>query len=103
MPWEIDVMTVLTVSFREVDESRFALLLYRFSFNIDYWFTTSTRRCNRQVNCCATEMLLATTRFTAKTVPLLRAAVVFATQDFDATSTGSAGSSWTAGHRATAA
>ena len=59
MPWEIDVMTVLRVSFREVDESRLALLLYRFSFNIDFWFTTSTRRCNRQVNCCATEMLLA--------------------------------------------
>jgi hypothetical protein len=47
----------------------------------DFWFTPSTRRCRREVNRSATEMLLATTRFTAKTVPLLRDAVVVATHD----------------------
>jgi hypothetical protein len=47
----------------------------------DFWFTPSTRRCRRNVNRSATEMLLATTRFTAKTVPLLRGGVVVATHD----------------------
>lgn len=47
----------------------------------DFWFTPSTRRCHRRVNRSATEMLLATTRFTAKTVPLLHGAVVVATHD----------------------
>ena len=47
----------------------------------DFWFTPSTERCRRKVNRCATEMLSATTRFTAKTVPLLRGAVVVATHD----------------------
>ena len=47
----------------------------------DFWFTPSTRRCHRRVNRNATEMLLATTRFTAKTVPLLHGAVVVATHD----------------------
>ena len=47
----------------------------------DFWFTPSTRRCRRNVNRSATELLLATTRFTAKTVPLLRGAVVVATHD----------------------
>lgn len=47
----------------------------------DFWFTPSTRRCRRNVNRSATELLLATTRFTAKTVPLLRGAVVIATHD----------------------
>ena len=47
----------------------------------DFWFTPSTRRCRRKVNRSATEMLLATTRFTAKTVPLLRGGVVVATHD----------------------
>src|ERR1700752_3479645 len=47
----------------------------------DFWFTPSTQRCRRKVNRGATEMLLATTRFTAKTVPLLRGAVVVATHD----------------------
>src|SRR3984957_5252193 len=46
----------------------------------DFWFTPSTRR-RRKVNRSATEMLLATTRFTAKTVPLLRGAVVVATHN----------------------
>jgi hypothetical protein len=47
----------------------------------DFWFTPSTQRCRRKVNCSATEMLLATTRFTAKTVPLLHGGVVVATHD----------------------
>ncbi len=47
----------------------------------DFWFTPSTRQCHRKVNRSATEMLLATTRFTAKTVPLLRGGVVVATHD----------------------
>jgi hypothetical protein len=47
----------------------------------DFWFTPSTRRCRRKVNRNATEMLLATTHFTAKTVPLLYGAVVVATHD----------------------
>jgi hypothetical protein len=47
----------------------------------DFWFTPSTRRCRRKVNGSATEMLLATARFTAKTVPLLHGGVVVATHD----------------------
>jgi hypothetical protein len=47
----------------------------------DFWFTPSTRRCRGKVNRSATELLLATTEFTAKTVPLLRGAVVVATHD----------------------
>jgi hypothetical protein len=49
----------------------------------DFWFAPSTRRCQRRVNRCATELLLATTGFTAKTVPLLHGAVVVATHDAD--------------------
>lgn len=49
----------------------------------DFWFTPSNGRCRRKVNRGATEMLLATTRFTANTVPLLRGAVVVATHDSD--------------------
>jgi hypothetical protein len=49
----------------------------------DFWFTPSTQRCQRRVNRSATEMLLATTQFTAKTVPLLRGGVVIATHDSD--------------------
>jgi hypothetical protein len=47
----------------------------------DFWFTPTTRRSSRKLNRSATEMLLATTRFTAKTVPLLYGAVVVATHD----------------------
>jgi hypothetical protein len=47
----------------------------------DFWFTPSTRRCQRKINRNATEMLLATTQFTAKSVPLLYGAVVVATHD----------------------
>lgn len=49
----------------------------------DFWFTPSTRRCQRRPNRGATELLLATTRFTAKTVPLLCGGVVVATHDSD--------------------
>jgi hypothetical protein len=49
----------------------------------DFWFTPSTRQCRRRVNRSATEMLLVTSRFTAKTVPLLRGGVVVATHDSD--------------------
>jgi hypothetical protein len=49
----------------------------------DFWFIPSTRPCQRRVNRSATKMLLATTQFTAKTVPLLHGAVVVATHDSD--------------------
>lgn len=49
----------------------------------DFWFAPTTRGCQRRVNRSATEMLLATTRFNARTVPLLRGAVVVATHDSD--------------------
>jgi hypothetical protein len=49
----------------------------------DFWFAPSTRLCQRRVNQSATELLLATTVFTAKSVPLLRGCVVIATHDAD--------------------
>lgn len=49
----------------------------------DFWFSPSARRCQRRANQSATEMLLATTSFTAKNVPLLRGCVVVATHDSD--------------------
>ena len=49
----------------------------------DFWFTPSTRHCKSKVNRSATEMLLATTGFDAKTVPLLRGGVAMATHDSD--------------------
>lgn len=49
----------------------------------DFWFTPSTRTCKSKVNRSATEMLLATTGFDAKTVPLLHGGVVLATHDSD--------------------
>ena len=48
---------------------------------IDFWFTPSTQGCQRGVNRKATELLLATTKFNAKSVPLLRGCVVVATHD----------------------
>lgn len=47
----------------------------------DFWFSPSTHRCQRRVNRPATELLLATTSFAAKSVPLLHGAVVIATHD----------------------
>jgi hypothetical protein len=49
----------------------------------DFWFSASPRKCQRQPNTIATELLLATTTFTARTVPLLRGCVVIATHDSD--------------------
>ena len=49
----------------------------------DYWFSTSPQACQRRINRPATELLLATTSFSAKSVPLLRGAVVIATHDSD--------------------
>lgn len=49
----------------------------------DFWFSPSASRCQRRVNRTATELFLATTDFTAKTVPLLRGSVVVATHDAD--------------------
>jgi hypothetical protein len=49
----------------------------------DFWFSPSTSRCQRRVNASATEILLQTTTFTAKSVPLLRGCVVVATHDAD--------------------
>jgi hypothetical protein len=49
----------------------------------DFWFSPVTPGCQRRVNTGATELLLATTAFTAKTVPLLRGGIVVATHDAD--------------------
>jgi hypothetical protein len=49
----------------------------------DFWITPSTRSCQRRPNHRATGLLLATTTFTAKTVPLLRGGVVVATHESD--------------------
>lgn len=49
----------------------------------DFWFSPTSRRCQRSVNRRATELLLATTSFDAKTVPLLRGCIVVATHDAD--------------------
>ncbi|MGO4443470.1 hypothetical protein AB4Z42_08935 [Mycobacterium sp. 2YAF39] len=49
----------------------------------DFWFATSTRKCQRQANTIATELLMATTNFTARSVPLLHGCVVIATHDSD--------------------
>ncbi|MGU3501655.1 hypothetical protein [Mycobacterium sp. C31M] len=49
----------------------------------DFWFSTAGRGCQRRVNRTATELLLATTSFTARNAPLLRGGVVIATHDAD--------------------
>lgn len=49
----------------------------------DFWFSPTTQRCQRRINRKATEVLLATSTFTPKTVPLLRGCVVVATHDED--------------------
>ena len=48
---------------------------------LDFWFTPLLRGCNHRVNKLATELLLAATRFNARTVPLMRGNVVLATHD----------------------
>ncbi|WP_280826689.1 hypothetical protein [Mycobacterium sp. OTB74] len=47
----------------------------------DFWFSPTSRRCQRRINRSATELLMATTTFTAKTVPLLRGCIVLASHD----------------------
>ncbi|GFG53575.1 hypothetical protein [Mycolicibacterium agri] len=49
----------------------------------DYWFSPSPRGCQRRANRLATELLLATSKFSAKNVPVLRGSVVVATHDAD--------------------
>jgi hypothetical protein len=49
----------------------------------DFWFATTAHKCQRQANTIATELLLATSDFTARSVPLLRGCVVIATHDAD--------------------
>nr|WP_090343319.1 hypothetical protein [Mycolicibacterium malmesburyense]CRL74246.1 hypothetical protein CPGR_03060 [Mycolicibacterium malmesburyense] len=49
----------------------------------DFWFSPKTQGCQRRTNRKATELLLATSTFTPKTVPLLRGCVVVATHDED--------------------
>ena len=57
--------------------------LTSFDRQFDFWFSPTSNRCQRRVNRSATELLLATTTLTAKTVPLLRGSVVIATHDAD--------------------
>jgi hypothetical protein len=54
----------------------------------DYWFAPSAQKCQARTNRTATELLLATTTFTARTVPLLRGCVVVTTHDPDGTPSG---------------
>ena len=49
----------------------------------DFWFSPASHRCQRRVNRQATELLLATTSFTARNVPLLRGSIVLASHDAD--------------------
>ncbi|MBU8824847.1 hypothetical protein [Mycolicibacterium goodii] len=49
----------------------------------DFWLSPALPTCQRRVNRVATELLLATTGFTPKDVPLLRGAVVIASHDAD--------------------
>jgi hypothetical protein len=49
----------------------------------DFWFSPTTQRCQRRVNTKATELLMATSSLTAKSVPLLHGCVVVATHDHD--------------------
>lgn len=49
----------------------------------DFWFSPAPRGCQRRINRTATELLMATTTFTARSVPLLRGTIVVATHDAD--------------------
>lgn len=49
----------------------------------DFWFSPSRPGCQSRVNTRATELFLATTKFTAKSVPLLPGSIVVATHDVD--------------------
>lgn len=47
--------------------------------DIDFWFTPSTHPAHQRINRKATEIFLATSGFTASSVPLLRGRLVIAT------------------------
>ena len=49
----------------------------------DFWFSAAPQKCQRQTNTIATELLMASSTFSARTVPLLRGCVVIATHDAD--------------------
>ena len=49
----------------------------------DFWFSPTSRGCQRRINRCATELLMASTTFTARSVPLLRGCIVVASHDAD--------------------
>ena len=55
---------------------------------VDFWLTPSLGRSNQKVNRTATELLLATTRFTARSVPLLRGNIVLASHESDGSLSG---------------
>lgn len=48
---------------------------------IDFWFTPSTRPAHQRPNRLATQLVLVTTTFSARTVPLLGGTVVIASHD----------------------
>jgi hypothetical protein len=47
----------------------------------DFWFSSRPTGCQRRINRSATEILLTTTSFSGRSVPLLRGCVVVATHD----------------------
>lgn len=49
----------------------------------DFWFSSTPAGCQRRINRGATEILLSTTSFGGRSVPLLRGGVVVATHDAD--------------------
>ncbi|MCG5434066.1 hypothetical protein LV457_17475 [Mycobacterium sp. MYCO198283] len=49
----------------------------------DFWFSPAPQRCQRRANRIATELLLATTKLSAKSVPVMHGGVVIATHDSD--------------------
>jgi hypothetical protein len=49
----------------------------------DFWFSSKPTGCQRRVNRSATEILLSTTAFSGRSVPLMRGCVVVATHDSD--------------------
>lgn len=52
---------------------------------IDFWFTPCTHPFHRRINRKATAIYLATTRFTPRTVPLMRGIVVLTAHDTEGT------------------
>lgn len=65
-----------------VDEHNLASLTST-DCTIDFWSAASLNPKHQSVNRTATELLLATTKFDARTVPLLRGNVVLASHDGD--------------------